>query len=180
MTIATATPAGYIAAYLMTAELVGSTSPFARAATVDEDVVERSYVSAPPWALQRIFVVESSATEPVPIWLGPARGEDVLLAELSAYGELDAEWDGEGAAKPRPGAIADAKHFVAAAGTRRLELEPSLHVDGSVILDVVDDAGSLRFRGDGKIVFALRDVGRGICDFDGVTVPGEIGPALGA
>ena len=100
------------------------------------------------------------------------------MLELAAYRELSAGWDGEAATPPTTAAIDDAMRFVRIAGFADGDVEPTLHVDGSVILEVADDLGSLRFKGDKQIIYTLSGAGHGVAPFDGFTVPEAIGASL--
>lgn len=107
------------------------------------------------------------------------RPSDRLIAVLAEFLALHQGWDGEDAHAPSSTAVLDAIRFINAAGMRALALEPSLHVDGSVLLEIEDGAaGSLRFTGDGSIVYAIKGVGTGSAVFDGYTIPEEVGAAL--
>jgi hypothetical protein len=120
----------------------------------------------------------SASTEPVHIPLSPI---STLVAELRELRRLSEGWDGEAAAAPIPDAINDALSFVRAAGDLSTRLEPTLHVDGSVILEVGDGSeGSLRFRGDHTITYAIRGFTPGVARYDGKTVPEEISATLAA
>jgi hypothetical protein len=106
---------------------------------------------------------------------------DALVADLQELRELHAGWDGEGAAAPLPEAIRDAMSFVRAAGDLARPFEPTPDVDGSILLEMGDGSeGSLRFRGDHTIVYAIRGVAPGMVRFDGGIIPDVISAALGA
>lgn len=93
-----------------------------------------------------------------------------VAREISAYADLAEGWDGERAAAASRASIRDATRFLGASPAAGWE--PSLHVDGSVILED-PDAGSYRFPGDGTVVFAT-DAGRGrIAIDDAVRDPGR-------
>jgi hypothetical protein len=120
----------------------------------------------------------SASTEPVHLLVPPI---STLAAELRELRGLSEGWDGEAAAAPIPDAINDALSFVRVAGDLTTRLEPTLHVDGSVILEVGDGSeGSLRFRGDHTITYAIRGFTPGVARFDGKTVPEEISATLAA
>lgn len=68
-----------------------------------------------------------------------------VINEITSYGDLSNGWDGEKAAKPKAEAIADAIRFVRGVSSLGLDIVPTLHVDGSVILEL----GSIRFGGHG-------------------------------
>jgi hypothetical protein len=62
--------------------------------------------------------------------------EDRLISEIEGFLDLGDGWDGENAAKPNVNAIKQAVRFVRAAGELASQLEPGLHVDGSVLLEI--------------------------------------------
>ncbi len=102
-----------------------------------------------------------------------------MVAELAGFLKLGEGWDGESAAKPSGPAVLDAIRFIRAIGQQGAILEPTLHVDGSVILEIGEEGeGSLRFKGDGTVLYATGVAGIGIADFDGYTVPQEIRPVF--
>jgi hypothetical protein len=106
---------------------------------------------------------------------------DALVAELEELRELPVGWDGEGAAPPISDAINDAISFVRSIGDIASRLEPAPDVDGSILLEIDDGGtGSLRFRGDHTIIYAIRGVAPGIVGFDGRIVPGKISEAFDA
>ncbi|MFG1454393.1 hypothetical protein V5F44_19375, partial [Xanthobacter sp. V2C-8] len=91
------------------------------------------------------------------------------------YGDLNAGWDVEAAAKPSSTAIRDAIRFVRAAEFSGMDVEPTPHVDGSILLEIDDGAtGSLRFKGDGNVIYAIAHRGRGIALFNGISIPDEL------
>jgi hypothetical protein len=176
MITATTTAAYGISAYLASADLIASTMPLsARHLTVDEDVIGRSFGVA-SIAYDR---AQTAVSDEVPFVVGPRTVGDNLIAELSGFRDLDDGWDGENAARPNPVAIREAAKFIRAAGDFASRFEPTLHVNGSVLLEVGDGAGgSLRFNGDGKIVFALAGFERGVLAFDQSTMPEKIRAAV--
>jgi hypothetical protein len=93
-----------------------------------------------------------------------------LMAELASFRSLKSGWDGEEAEQPSIEAINEASRFARVVGSID-EFIPTLHVDGSVIFEMADEIGSLRFKGDRKIIFALSGIGYGVAPFDGFTVP---------
>ncbi len=98
-----------------------------------------------------------------------------LEAEIQAYRELRDGWDGERAAAPLAASVNEAALFARRSSGLRETIEPSLHVDGSVILEWGDGiAGSLRFRGDRTIVYATARDGHGVEPFDGKVIPPRI------
>jgi hypothetical protein len=177
----------HLAAYLASAELLASTSATTtRASIIDQELVQRSYVGSPRWeggsnGLGSFRIVQTAMSDRAPIIIGAERAEDPAVAELNSLLELGAGWDGEDAAPPHKAAIQDAIHFLYAAGSLATNLSPTLHVDGSVLLELDDgSAGSLRFRGNGTIGYAVRGIGFGSVPFDGATIPPELRHALEA
>jgi hypothetical protein len=108
-------------------------------------------------------------------------GESPLEVEIALFLNLHEGWDGEHGAQPNFEAIGDAIAFAKLAKARSVVLEPTLHADGSVILEVDDGAaGSLRFLGKGSISFATGHGRFGIIAFDGLSIPDEIAIRLTA
>jgi hypothetical protein len=106
---------------------------------------------------------------------------DVLVSELESLRKLPHGWDGEEAAAPIPNAIDEAVSFVRALGDFANRFEPAPDIDGSILLEIDDvGAGSLRFRGDYTIVYAIRGAAPGIVGFDRRTIPRKISEALDA
>jgi hypothetical protein len=115
----------------------------------------------------------------VPIVLGPDGPEHELIAQLSGFRSLRDGWDGEAAVAPNRVAIRDAVRFIQAAGSLSERLEPTLHTDGSVLLELEDGlGGSLKFRGDDHIVYAVKGARPGTVPFDGSNVPEALRAAL--
>lgn len=185
MIAAPSTAAGYgigLMAYVMTSTLVDASSiPTARASTkVEEQAYRRSYVGRPASFAGGDCQLRSAQSDDA-ILIGADRPEEGLVTALAEFVGLKPGWDGEDAVAPRLDAIFDAIRFVRAAGARGLGLEPTLHVDGSVILELEDgSAGALQFGGAGTIDYAFEGVAPGNVPFDGYTVPHVIGDALRA
>jgi len=174
MIIADMPPAPYLEAFLQSDRLVASTSISARVAPIVDERIGRAFVAIPTWEPSEVggrphegptSYSESGKAEILP---NPA---NVILAELAGFRDLAPGWDGETAAKPSSAAISQAVRFARVVGATDEQLEPTLHVDGSVMLELADDSGSLRFEGDAKIIYALSGTGYGVAPFDGFTVP---------
>jgi hypothetical protein len=103
-----------------------------------------------------------------------------IVEELEDFRDLTPGWDGEEGAAPSPGAIEDAVSFVRAAGDLANRLEPTIHADGSIILETRNGRGSLRFKGDRQIIYALPGGAPGTAGFNGTDIPLKIKSALGA
>jgi len=141
--------------------------------------LERSYGGAPLHIWSPSQVAGSAVSDGVPIVVGPQRPEDVAAAEIQSFSKLRQGWDGEEAAEPLPASISQALSFIRVAGPLASALEATLHVDGSVLLELGDGAdGSLKFNGDGTIAFAIEGHGRDSIAFDGSTLPPELHVAL--
>jgi hypothetical protein len=179
---ATLTPATHLAAFLASAELVATTSLTAHDSVVVEEALERSFPGTPSWSPRgrygRFLGEATSVSESATLQIAHDRLVNPVLAELASFRELQPGWDGEEAAKPSAAAINEAARFARIAGITENDLEPTLHVDGSVILEIAEDIGSLRFKGDGQIIYALSETGYGVVPFDGFTIPEVIWPAL--
>lgn len=130
------------------------------------------------WLL-RVFQLSAEATTSASVPVAEA-ATNFLMAELQELRGLQAGWDGEAAAASNSAAVDDAISFVLAAAVDLTALmEPTLHVDGSVLLEIGDGSeGSLRFKGDHTIIHAIRGFTPGIAGFDGITVPKEISAVL--
>lgn len=167
-----------LAVYLANAELVASTSQQTSRSPRVEWVLQRSYMSGGIQLTPANKVIASTAvSEAAPLISDGRRPEDQQLAELQEFRGLNAGWDGEGADKPNQRAIRDAMRFVLLAGTLGAHLEPSLHVDGSVLLELAE-GGALQFAGDSRITYAFLGKGRGVADFDGAAIPEAVLQAL--
>ena len=180
MNVATDISGAYLFAYLKTADLVAATSIMAREATIAEDDVKRSYMDVPSWddiAADVRITRRTAVSEKAPILVGERHADNEVLDEVVSYGDLLEGWDGDQAAKPNADAIYDAVRFIRAVSRLELEITPTLHVDGSVILEVGDE-NSIRFLGNGKTAYVSNDAGFGKADFDGFAVPDEIKHAL--
>ena len=177
MTLSTTTTMA-LSAYLMSADLVNSTSAHARASLTKEETLTRSFASCSSWehALAGVQIVASrtAISEGVPFFIGADRHDDDLTVQINEYRNVFDCWDGEDAAKPTTAAILDAVRFVRSLGPLSIGLESTLHVDGSIILELDIDAGSLRFKGDKKIIYAFERGTHGIVAFNGFIIPNEI------
>lgn len=180
MTNSSGAAAAYLSAYLASAELVGTSSANGRMPVVCELVATRSFSEAPPW--RRILPIgqeirdQTAASESAP-FLAIERIEDPLLSQLHELRHLGDGWDGERAARPKADAIREASYFARLLGQAASDAGVSLHVDGSVILDI-GDSGTVRFHGDGRAIYAFEGVGHGAAPFDGFMMPLEIRRAL--
>lgn len=168
-----------LAAYLDTADMVDSSAaPTARASTRVEEVV-RSYVGTPMWPVGGRIQVRTTQPDTAGLLVNGDRPEDRIVTLIVEFLDLGAGWDGENAQEPALDAVLDAIRFVHAAGDLATRLEPTLHVDGSVILELDDgSAGSLRFKGDDAVIYTLDGAGVGVALFDGYTIPEKIAAAL--
>lgn len=72
------------------------------------------------------------------------RRTEVLL-ELASYATLKNGWDGEQACSVSPWSLYDALAYVFQLPAVPYDLEPSLHVDGTVILEWDEGRGYRRF-----------------------------------
>jgi hypothetical protein len=106
------------------------------------------------------------------------RAADPIVAEVSSYLDLRQGWDGENAAAPNTDSIIDACVFAQRLGMNAEFITATLDADGSVIFEIDDDGGSIMFRGNRRIVYALSGGRRGQVDFDGTTIPPEIMTAI--
>jgi hypothetical protein len=101
------------------------------------------------------FVSETAVSEDAPLIIAE-RSEDGRVAEVLELLDLDEGWDGENALKPNAASAADAVKFLHAAGSTSAQLEPTLHADGCVMLELDGGAdGVLKFQGDGTVSYAI-------------------------
>ena len=147
------------------------------------EALGRSYLGSPSWDF--VFVSKlgvhgnTAVSENAPLLVTSEGPADPLIDEIVDFRKLQEGWDGEDAAKPSSAAIRDAVRFIRAAGVFASRLEPTLHVDGSIILEIGDGVeGSFRFKGDHRIVYAAARIGFGSVRFDGSTIPDAIRPML--
>jgi hypothetical protein len=152
----------------------------ANGAAIFLDIVEASSSAcldfAGRWLENDVEVVSSSTSDEVPV-----AATQTIIGELQELRDLPQGWDGEEAAAPSRDAIDEAIAFVRSAGQLANRLEPTLHADGSVLLEIGDGTrGSLRFKGDHRIIYAIRDRTPGAVPFDGKTIPNVISSALAA
>jgi hypothetical protein len=164
-------------------EIVRSTAATGRTSSdSDTTPIERSFAGAPIWGFELAAGTKAtrvtSISDDAPIFLNAVQESDRLVAEIFALQSLRAGWDGELAEEPNEAAIQDARRFVRAAGDIAANLEPTLHADGSVILEVGDGAeGSLRFKGDGTVIFAT-ETDRGVLEFSEFGIPERVRQVL--
>lgn len=159
--------------HILTAEIVASTSEQGRPAMRNEQHWDRTFQAAPafanagPTALQENYVFPSSD-----------RPEERVVAEIRSYATLLDGWDGEFATKPECFSIESASNFVRLLGRSASSLEPTLHADGSIILEA-EDGAMIRFL-DGSQISAVLPGFSGTIEFDGTAIPPAILRALEA
>ena len=106
----------------------------------------------------------------------PRTQADRAVSQLIQFERLQADWDGNEAAKPLPFSLKDAREFVRALAPESVIPRPALHADGHAILFLrgPDVYAELEFLGRKRISFYAR---RGRqqwsdeIDFDGRTLP---------
>lgn len=176
MTTATAVP--YFAACMLSADIVASTSPAGKATIASDEMISRSFIGKPSILYfegkEEKIDLQTSGHQANEIFIGPERIDDDLVAQIHEFQNLDSGWDGESAARPNMTATLEASNFVRAAWLAASIFEPTIHADGSIILEVADNGGSLRFKGDGKIIYFVENLGRGVATFNGRDVPAEL------
>jgi hypothetical protein len=144
-------------------------------------IIMRSHLRSDGWEFLGHGGSSSSISDDVDIFVGLERTEDRLISEIEDFRDLCEGWDGEDAAKPNAKAIEQATRFVGAAGELANRLEPSLHVDGSVILEIGNGIeGSIRFMGDDRIIYSAIGIAPSVSRFDGRSVPEVIKIVLGS
>lgn len=173
-----------LAAYIEAAELSSATSvPSPPTHVLPRDDVLRSFADTPQSYMR--FVPGPATTditavsEHTPIFIGGVGPEQEVIAQLTEFRSLEHGWDGENAEAPNRTAIREAVRFIRTAGPLAGRLEPTLHTDGSVLLEIEDGLeGVLRFSGDGQITYALRGSRPGTVGFDGSNIPPALKTAL--
>jgi len=164
--------------HLTTATIIDATSLRPKASVVRECPIERSFVRSfvdvPHYFFNDLLVAgntnHTSSSGLIPI---SERPEAALASEIHTYMNLERGWDGEDASKPDARSVSGAASFVHLLGPGALALEPSLHVDGTVILES-DDGISLRFLDEGTISAVIPRHGGIKIDFDGLNIPALI------
>lgn len=171
MNLALVTPAAFsLAAFLDSAEVADATTAVGSRRSVRlEETVTRSYAGSPSWAFIGAEISSTAKANNV-LLVGAERPEDKIVADVSEYLSLCIGWDGENAAKPGARAVLDAVRFIRSVGDSAVNLEPTLDVDGAVILELNDDA-AFRFKGDGTIAFTSANGLPGKVAFDGYALP---------
>jgi len=146
----------------------------------ETSIIRRSHLRSDGWEFLGYGGSSSSISDDVDIFVGLERTEDRLISEIEDFRDLCEGWDGEDAAKPNAKAIEQATRFVRAAGELANRLEPGLHVDGSVILEIGNGIeASIRFIGDDRIIYSAEGIMPGVSKFDGRSVPEVIKLVLG-
>lgn len=157
--------------HLANAEIVASTSQQSSAKPRVEVQVPRSFAGPTVFPFDVAFsVVRTSSADVVPLIAGDPRPEDRALADLSTLRWLPQNWDGEGASRPNQEAVREAIAFIVLAGSLASRLDPTLHVDGSVLLEV-PEGGALQFTGTGEVSYAILGKGRGHSSFNKSKLP---------
>lgn len=178
-TVAACSFAAFLSGAQSIASTTGSSTP---AFTLPKAGPERSFNGLPA-GFPAPSTSEASARTVLPneglLIVGPERVTDALVGEILSFRNLGDGWDGERAVRPALNAIRDAVHFLYTAGSRAARLEPTLHVDGSVILEIEDGSeGSFRFKGDGRVICAVEGMSPRVLAFDGVTLPDDVETVL--
>lgn len=171
-------PAVGLAVYLRgQASLVAATTPTAQHSTFTELKIDRSYAGSTVWpGGWRSPTAVSSDVGPV---LGGARVEDAVIEQIERFASLEAGWDGEQAAQASVTSVDSAIKFIRAAGAISAQLEPTVHSDGSVLLEIDGGArGSIRFNEDKTLSYAFAGIRPATVQFDGKTLPQAIRDAL--
>lgn len=180
MTVANATSVAYdLTAYLSEGGKLDATTPMTVRSELSRDVhTAWSFAGPASWEFIGMPRQTSSRDEGFRPLVGPDRPEDVVVAQLSSFRTLQEGWDGEDAARPSDHAVTDAMRFVRSVGATGVALEPTLHVDGSVILEAGEDGeSSLRFEGDGVVIYVTPQ-GIGSAPFDGYAIPTILTPVV--
>ena len=179
MRIITTCAAPILAAHFIAADIETATSAALQPmpALYDESGT-RTFVSFGSWDfLTADLARPATSAESFNTRITSSPRHNSLAEQIVNFGGLKEGWDGEMAAQPSSLAIASAVSFANAIFDFGVELDPSPHVDGSVILDISDE-GTLRFKGDGTIIYATAKNGYGYVVFDGRSVPAVIAEIL--
>lgn len=105
-----------------------------------------------------------------------------IMGELRQFNLLDANWDGEGAAKPKSSSVKEAVSFVRVLGDVVVLPEPMLLATGNAAL-YWNEGGlyaDVEFLGDGRIAYYIKrngDKHKGVLAFDSLKMP-DVLPAL--
>jgi hypothetical protein len=166
-----------LAVYLQAADLVAATSVVPAGAGSDgRDPVIRSFLGTSVFSTtESVTAISDSA----PILLGADSPEDEVIAQIAAFRDLKAGWDGLASPAPNKHAIRQAVRFIRLAGDLAQRLEPTIHADGSILLEIGDGSeGSLKFQGDGQVTYAIQGTSPGTVAFLGSVIPDALSAAL--
>jgi hypothetical protein len=64
----------------------------------------------------------------------PSTKADLIVAQLLRFGSLDADWDGNDAAKPQQESLKDAREFIRLLAPESVIPQATLHADGHAVL----------------------------------------------
>jgi hypothetical protein len=137
-------------------------------------------VELPPWLEPKTdFASSETGTLPEierPILYTAQSPADSAIVQLLRLEKLDADWDGNEAARPLDYSIKDARAFVRMLSPESIIPRATLHADGHAILFVrePDLYAELEFLGDNKIGFYARRGGEKWSEefiFDGQSLP---------
>lgn len=173
----TCAPAIGLAAYLEQAQLVAATTPVSVRAMLNEFVIKRSFVGSVKWGSGQ--AAPTAASDEVVPFVGSARTEDLVIAQIEALKNLQKGWDGEDAAAPNIVATRSAQRFVRALADKAGLFEPSVHADGSILLEIDGGlGGSVKFNDDGSLSYAINGHPPATVAFDGTRLPPGLRDAL--
>lgn len=146
-------------------------------------VLTRSFIGPAPAVSSRpLSSLRTAVSDEAPIVVGPRRAADRVIRELATFRPLSDGWDGENATAPNQSALTDAIHFAHSAVSvpgLASRLDASLHVDGTVLLEIGGDpSGSLCFIGGSRIIYNMDSGVSGLLDFEYDVVPEALKQAL--
>lgn len=107
----------------------------------------------------------------------PTTNKEKIIGEIRGFSSLAANWDGEGALKPRPESIRDAVSFLMLMEDHALLPESVLHVSGNVALFWNREDflyADIEFLGGNKIAYFIKlnqDRHKGVISFDSEQIP---------
>ena len=170
-----------IAPYIRSAGAVQATTGTFRTITPNfDDFVVRSYLpEGCSWSriLRATIQAQTESSVGAKLIIGKERPEDTLVSVVAAFSSLKPGWDGEGAPAPCAAAIDEAIQFLRLAPALSAAFDPTLHANGSVLLEF-EGGGVLEFQGDGTIRVSLPNHPPSALPFAGTTIPASLRHAL--
>jgi hypothetical protein len=147
-----------------------------RRAQLERQMAEQDAISEDQAIVATIAAFGTSSTTSAVRSEEPKTRADRTIAQLFRFEGLDADWDGNEAAKPLAFSIKDARDFIRALAPESIVPHPTLHADGHVILFIrgEDSYAELEFLGGSHVGFYARRGEKEWTDefyFDGHVIP---------